>query len=331
MTRRRFLNLSYRTTLAALLLSLDAACRKPPSRQALVIQGAAAPPSLALLRVAQQGAPTSLAQSMRFSVWNTVDEVRASLTGGQAHFCGVPTNVAAVLYNRGLAVRLLDVYIWNILYLVSADPTLSSLADLRGQQLVVPFRGDLPDLLTQYLLQQEGLDLAQDLQPTYVTAAPEAAQLLAAGRARHAVLSEPSASLAILKAKESGRELYRVLDYGQAWARVTGRAPRLPLAAVVAAPTVAADTALLSWFQEAHRRACAWVSANPDEAVQLGSEVIRTIPPPAMRASLPYIAFEFVDAAQSRPEVEFFLSEMATLSPAWIGGQLPPDDFYFIP
>jgi NitT/TauT family transport system substrate-binding protein len=331
LTRRELLSLGARAGLAALGLEGLVACRRAPARlQTIVIQGAPSPPSLALLRVAKQGVPKEVADEARFMVWSTADEMRARITSGQAHFSGVPTNVAAALYNRGVPVQLLNAYIWGILYLVTSDPNLSSLADLKGQPVLIPFRGDLPDILTQYLLRREGVEMASFLQPNYVSTAPEAAQLLASGRAAHAVLSEPSATLAILKAKQNGITLRRAVDYCQVWAQATGRPPRLPMAVVVADRTLAAERpVVLEWFQRAHRDAVEWVIAHPDEATRMGADVFEAIPAEAMRESIPYIRFSFVEAQDARSEIEFFLSEMQSLSPDLIGGRLPPDEFYY--
>ncbi len=329
-TRREFLHWALGAGAAALASGLAGGCRAGAQPlPSVIIQGAPSPPSLALLRVAQQGVPAELAREARFQVWSTVDEVRALITSGQAHFSGLPVNVAATLYNRGVEVQLLNVYIWGILYLVSREPQFSSPADLRGESVLIPFRGDLPDILTQYLLRHEGLDLAGDLQPNYLSAAPEAAQLLAAGRARHAVLSEPSATLAIQKAAENGITLYRAIDYAQAWAAATGRQARIPMAGVVVHPDLArAHPALPAWFQASFEQAVEWVAAHPEEAAQSGAEAIRAIPPAVMRDSLPHIQFAYAQAGAVREEVEFFLSEMHGLATELIGGQLPPDGFY---
>jgi NitT/TauT family transport system substrate-binding protein len=331
-TRRAFLVGAVQAACGAALTSLGlGSCRRV--QQALpvvVVQGAPSPPSLALVRVAQQGVPPSLAESIRFQLWTTADEMRARITSGQAHFSGLPVNVAANLYNRGLHVQLLNVYIWGILYLVTSKPGVSSWQDLKGETLLIPFRGDLPDILTQYLLRHEGLELGRDITAQYLSAAPEAAQLLAAGRASHAVLSEPSATLAILKAQQTGVSLFRAIDYSREWAEATGRAPRIPMAGVVAAPAVASGhPKLLAWFQQAHREAAAWVTAHPDEACESGAEAIATMPVDVMRESVAHIQSGFVTASEAREEIEFFLSQVQSLSSELVGGQLPPDAFYY--
>ncbi len=332
-TRRQFVRTLGRAGLGAVLAGLAGplGCRPAARRlETLLIQAPPSPPSLALLRLAQQGVPADLAQDLDFRLWSTADEMRARITSGQAHFSGLPVNVATTLYNRGIGLQLLDVYIWGILYLISSNPQVRGWEDLRGETVLIPFRGDLPDILTQYLLHRQGLELGKDIQPQYLSTAPEAAQLLAAGRARHAVLSEPSATLAVLKAQEGQVSLHRVIDYSQAWAEATGRAARIPMAGVVATSSLMREhPRLIAWFQQAHSKATSWVAENPDDAVQMGADEIEAIPPRAMRESISHIKAEVVEAGQAREEIEFFLSEMYSLSPGLIGGRLPPDEFYY--
>jgi NitT/TauT family transport system substrate-binding protein len=77
-------------------------------------------------------------------------------------FIAMPSNVAANLYNRGVKLRLINVATWGVLWLVSRDPNLKTLADFKGKEVVMPFRADMPDIVFQTLLAKAGLDAAND-------------------------------------------------------------------------------------------------------------------------------------------------------------------------
>jgi NitT/TauT family transport system substrate-binding protein len=328
-TRRQFLEQMGLAAGGLALAGLAGCAPRSKTLEKLLIQAPASPPSVALAKLVHDRAFEGLAGSAEFALWKDPDELRGRITGGQAHISGLSVNVAATLYNKGLGVKLTSVYIWGILYVVSADPNIRAWADLKGQELLIPFKGDLPDILGQLLMQQRGLELGKDIQPRYVSAAPEAAGLLAAGQARHAILSEPSATLAFLKAKEAGVALYRVIDMQKDWAAVTGRPARLPMAGVVVLPGLAQDhPQILQRLRAKHAEAVAWVRQNPAEAARLGATYIPTMPEAAMAASMPYIQLEYVDAAAARPEIEFFFQQLARLSPALYGNALPDDKFY---
>lgn len=311
-------------------VSMLTSCSAQKKLETLSIQAPASPPSIALVKLVHDGAFASLVDSATFLLWKTADEMRARITSGQAQISGLPVNAAATLYNKGMGVQLANVYIWGILYLVSADESIKRWEDLRRQEVLIPFQGDLPDLMTQLLLSYRGMALGKDIFPRYVTAAPEAANLLAAGQAKHAVLSEPSATLALLKAKQAGITLRRAVDYQADWAAVTGRPPRLPMAGVAVLPSLAKEhRPVVARLQSAHAEAVAWVRDHPKEAAALGTQYIPEMPAQAMEASLPHITFEWVSAQDARKEIEFFFQELAKLSPAVYGGKLPGDDFYY--
>ncbi|MGQ9668390.1 MAG: ABC transporter substrate-binding protein, partial [Anaerolineae bacterium] len=271
-------------------LSLLPSCSARKGLGTLSIQAPASPPSLALAKLVHDGAFAGLVDSAEFLLWKTADEMRARITSGQAQISGLPVNAAATLYNKGMGMQLANVYIWGILYLVSADERIKRWEDLRGQEVLIPFQGDLPDLITQLLLGYRGMALGTDISPRYVTAAPEAANLLAAGQAKHAVLSEPSATLALLKAKGTGITLHRAIDYQADWAAMTGQPPRLPMAGVAVLPSLAKEhRPVVDRLQSAHAEAVAWVRDHPKEAAALGTRYIPEMPAQAMEASLPHI------------------------------------------
>ncbi|MGQ9515708.1 MAG: twin-arginine translocation signal domain-containing protein, partial [Anaerolineae bacterium] len=155
-------------------LSLLPSCSARKGLGTLSIQAPASPPSIALAKLVHDGAFAGLVDSAEFLLWKTADEMRARITSGQAQISGLPVNAAATLYNKGMGMQLANVYIWGILYLVSADERIKRWEDLRGQEVLIPFQGDLPDLITQLLLGYRGMALGTDISPRYVTAAPEA-------------------------------------------------------------------------------------------------------------------------------------------------------------
>lgn len=332
-TRRQFLQRVGRAAggLALSGLAPQGACAPAAGRIGrLVIQAPASPPSIALAKLVADGAFDRLVERAEFLLWKTPDEMRARITSGQAHISGLPVNVAAGLYNRGLPVTLMDVYIWGILYVVGTHPAARRWEDLRGQEIIIPFQGDLPDLVAQLLMEYHGLEPAADVSLRYVPSPTEAAGLLAAGQAHVAVLSEPSATLAIVKAQEAGVTLHRLIDMQQDWAACTGQPARLPMAGIAVLPgLVQAQPAIAARLQDAGSDAVAWVNTHAQQAAALGVAYIPGVPAAIMAASLPHIALEHVSARDARPEIEFFFSQLAHLSPALYGGRLPPDDFYY--
>jgi hypothetical protein len=154
-------------------------------------------------------------------------------------FVAMPTNVAANLYNRGVKLQLINVSTWGVLWLVSREANLKTLADFKGKEIVMPFRADMPDIVFQVLAEKQGWTSKRDFTLRYVGSPLDAMQLLITRRADHALLAEPAVSVALRKTKSFpvsliAPELYRSVDLQQEWGRVTQRPARIPQAGIVA-------------------------------------------------------------------------------------------------
>lgn len=70
----------------------------------------------------------------------------------------MPVNAACLFYNKGVKLKMLKIAMWKLFYMVSQDDTIQSVSDLKGKKVVIPFRGDVPDTLFQYLCVMEKID-----------------------------------------------------------------------------------------------------------------------------------------------------------------------------
>ncbi|HRF57078.1 MAG TPA: ABC transporter substrate-binding protein, partial [Campylobacterales bacterium] len=118
----------------------------------LVIAGPVATISHPLFWLIQNGALKDVAKKIEFRLWQNPDELRAILLKKEAHIVAIPTNVAANLYNKKEPIRLLNVPIWGILEIITTDKNVKQLSDLRGKEIVVPFRADMPDIVLQSII-----------------------------------------------------------------------------------------------------------------------------------------------------------------------------------
>lgn len=323
-----------RRLLAAGGLALCAGARAQPQRRArLVLAGPFAAVSNPLIRIAESGALNDAADKVEFVSWKDPDQLRVLALDGAADFIATPTNVAANLFNRGVRLRLVNVASWGSLWMVSRHAGLKTLADFKGQEVLMPFRGDMPDIVFQLLATKQGLDPQRDLRLRYVASPLEAMQLLVMRRAEHALLAEPAVSTALRKTHSFpvsaiAPELHRSVDLQQEWGRLFQRAPRIPQAGICALGKVLDDAPLLARFQQAYADAQAWCQAEPDACGRMVAQRIEMLTPEgaadAIRAAVRHLA----TGAAARPELEFFFEQLRARDPGLVGGKLPAVDFY---
>ena len=331
--RRQWLRQAAALALGGLPLAQAARAATAAPLPRIVLAGPPAIVSAPLIHMAQSNALAGVAQTTEFTLWRDPDQLRVMALGRKADVLAMPSNVAANLYNRGAGVRLLNISTWGALWIVTRDAQRRQLDDYRGEEIAVPFRGDMPDLMLQLLAAKQGLDLRRDLRLRYVPTPMEALQLLLTRRVRHALLAEPAVSLALRKTQSFpiglvAPELHRGLDVQQEWGRLFARAPRLPQAGIAAVGAVREQPQVLAAVQQAYARSVAWCRAHPLECGELMAQRIDMLTPDAVTDAIATSQLDAVPAAQARPELEFFFAQLHARDPALLGGKLPDAGFF---
>lgn len=301
----------------------------------LVLSGPYAAVSNPLIHMVDSGALKDVAEVVEFRPWKDPDQLRVLALDAKADadFVAMPTNVAANLYNRGVKLQLLNVSTWGVLWMVSREPNLKTLADFKGKEVLMPFRADMPDIVFQALAEKQGLDMKRDFKLRYVGSPLDAMQMMITRRADHALLAEPAASVALRKTKSFpvsviAPELYRSVDLQQEWGRVMQRPARIPQAGIVALGKVLGDAVLIDKFQRAYAASLAWCEKQPDECGRRVASRIEMLTPEGVADSVRVDNAVFVTAKEAKPELEFFFGLLHAKQPGLIGGKLPDEGFY---
>lgn len=296
----------------------------------------AGPPAIVsapLIHMAETDALKDVAQRAVFTSWRDPDQLRMMVMGGKADVLAMPSNVAANLFNRGAGVTLLNISTWGALWIVTRDAQRKALADFKGEEIAVPFRGDMPDIVLQLLAARQGLDPLRDFRLRYVPTPMEAMQLLITRRVSHALLSEPAVSLAMRKTRSFpvglvAPDLHRGADLQQEWGRLFQRSPRVPQAGIAAVGAVRSQPQVLAAVAQAYASSLAWCRSNPMECGRMMARHIDLLTPEAVADAIAVSQMDAVPALQAREELEFFFGQLIARNPGLLGGKLPAAAFY---
>lgn len=325
------MHIAIRLLLAVLLLASGPVMAEKLPR--LILAGPSSSVSNPLIHMVESGALNDLADKVEFVSWRDPDQLRLMALNGQADVLAMPVNVAANLYNRGAKLRLLNVSSWGLLWLVSRDASLTTIADLRGKEITMPFRGDMPDILFGLLAEREGLDVRKDLRLRYVATPIDAMQLLLMRRTDHALLAEPAISMALRKASEGplslvAPELHRSIDLQQEWGRLLQREARIPQAGIALMASIKDNPAIAARIEQAYAASLQWCGEHAQDCGKMVARHLSMLSAEAITDSLGVAQMQAVPAAEAQDEVEFFFEQLLQRNPALIGGKLPPADFY---
>ena len=321
--RRQFITTTT-ASLAALSLPLSA-----QTGSKLTLWGPPVTPSVLLAIAARDGKAKDI-RPFAVQIWRSPDQLRAGLLNGDIAASIVPSYVAANLYNQGKKVKLFNIMSEGLNYIAApvanGKPLVASLADLAQHSLIIPFKNDMPDLLLQILYKKAGLEFANI---HYTATPPEALVLFLSGKVDCANLPEPLMSLALLKAKEKGKEITRALDVQQLWGEAFNSAARVPLAGLLFTEEfIAQNSAFIAALDEDLKAAVAWSKANPEKTAELAAKYL-PFPQEALAAGIPHSRFSAIPAASIEAEILHFYTEMHALNAKITGGRVPDAGLFY--
>lgn len=319
----------------ALLAGLSAAAFVPFARPAVAqaaaptIWGMPASPSVVLARAAAILDPSASGPA-DFKVWRTDDQMRAGVVSGSMDLFAAPSYAVANLRSKGAGVRLVNVLTWGLLSVMTArGAEIVRPEDLAGKTVLVAFKNDAPDLLFRLILKWAGLDPDRDVTLSYAGTSAEVVPLFLAGKADIAVLPEPAASAAEIKARKAGIEVRRALDVTDLYNAHTGRTAGIPQAGLAVTDAfLDAHGDVVAALEAACVTAGAWVRDNPKQAGALGAEALG-LPAPIVEASLPRFRLAVTSAADAHSDLELYFDNLMSLNPGVVGGKLPEDAYYW--
>lgn len=315
----------------ALMLSIHAVANEKVEK--LVIAGPFASVSHPIMHMIETGALSDVAKEVEFKLWKNPDELRALILNKKVQFTAVPTNTAAILYNKGIDIKLLNVSVWGILGMITRDKNLKTLKDFKGKKVAMPFRADMPDIVFEQIVKAQGMDVKKDFELQYFSSPIDAMQMLIMRRVDHALLAEPAISMALRKTKSFplkliAPDLYRSSDLQDEWGETFKVEAKMPQAGMAFLGKTEGNEHLIKRFNEEYEKSLQWYKQNPKKAAELTIKTLDMLGVEGLEDSISYVQLDYVSAQDSKKDLEFFFDKLKENNPKVIGGKLPDNKFY---
>jgi len=313
--------------LALLVLALSACSPSVPnpgdSLATVRVGSLKGPTTMGLVYLMDQVDKGQAAQSYTFSVQGTPDAVSVPLVAGQLDIALIPINLAAVLFNQTSGgVQLAAVNTLGVLYIVSNDPAVAQLSDLKGRTVLNTGQGTTPQFVIDKVL--AGNNLADSVTVDYRSQATEVASVLATTPGSIAVLPEPYVTAALA----ADPNAHIVADLNTEWQSLTGSP--LVTSCVAVAKSFSDDNAdAVANFMTDYAASVQFVNDNPAEAAPM--IVAQGLAPNAQVAqdAIPRAHIVFMTGDGAKQAVIAYLTVLFAADPKSVGGAIPGDSFFY--
>ena len=285
--------------------------------------------SAKLLQDAEEG---KTANRYSYTLFSAPDQVTAKLIAGELDIAAVPTNLAAVLYQKTKgSVQLLALNTLGVLHLVTAEgESVASVEDLKGRTVYSSGQAAVPEYVLDYILDSYGL---KD-QVTVVYEAEHDAVIaaLASGKAKIAVLPEPKVTAALAQVPGLSKALDLTAEWEKAAEKNGAGDSTLAMGCMVVRTDFARENkAAVDAFLPEYKASVEYMrdGANADGAAAL-CERFGIIPKAAVaKKALPGSNLFFAEGAEMKARITPFYEILFGFAPASVGGALPDDAFYY--
>ena len=285
------------------------------------------PTSMGLVYLMDQAKKGETDNNYEFTMAAAADEILPSMISGDLDIALVPANVASVLYNKTQGgVSVIDINTLGVLYMLSGDTSVTSMADLKGRTVYLTGKGTTPDYIMQYLLEQNGLS-TDNVKLEYKSEATEVVAALTEDTAAIGLLPQPFVTAAMAQ----NENLRVALDLTAEWDATQEEGGSRLVTGVTIARTdfLEENEDAVKDFLAEHEESAAFTNENPEQAAQWIAELEIVAKAPIAQKAIPACNITYIDGKEMKDALGGYLSALYELEPTSIGGALPADDFYY--
>lgn len=287
------------------------------------------PTSMGLVSLMEKAESGNTASNYEFTMVTAADELLGKVAGGDLDIALIPANVANVLYNRTQGgISVLDINTLGVLYVVSSDDSIQSIADLKGRTICLTGKGSTPDYVMNYLLSANGLS-SDDVTLEYKSEAAEVAAILKEQPDAVGMLPQPFVTVATTQ----NEDLKIVLDCTQEWDTLQGDSGSRLITGttIVRNDFLNKHKELIDQFLKDHLDSTDFANTNGEETAELIAKTGIIEKAPVALKALPYCNIVCITGEDMKSALNGYLEVLFEQDPASVGGALPEDDFYYLP
>lgn len=264
-------------------------------------------------------------ETYTFEMVTAADELLAKFTADEVDFALVPANMASVLYNKTNGnVQVVDINTLGVLYLVAADDSISSVADLKGKTVYSTGKGQTPEFALNYLLAANGLT-EEDVKVEYKSEATEVVATLVKDETAIGVLPQPFATVAC----KQNENLKEVCDLTAEWNK-TGKGTMVTGVTIAKKDFIEANPEIIEDFLDEHEDSVEEAAENPSATAERVVSYGIVEKAPIAEAALPKCNITCMEGKAMKDALSGYLDVLFEQNPESVGGNVPADDFYYI-
>jgi NitT/TauT family transport system substrate-binding protein len=264
-------------------------------------------------------------EKYQITMYQSPDEVVGKIISGEVDVAAVPSNLAAVLYNKlNGDIVLVGTNTLGVLYIVENGDVVTNISDLKGKTIVASGKGGTPEFILNQLLLNSGLNPLTDVTVNWLMNHTDVASTLMANKGTVAMLPQPFTTIVT----EKSSNVKVAVDLNEEWRNTQDM--ELPMGVLIAQKSfVESREADLAIFLNDYASSVDFVNTDLVGAASLLSKY-EIIPDEIIaKKAIPLCNIVFINSQDGKTDLENFYKIISSMDPKSIGGTMPDENFYF--
>ena len=281
-------------------------------------------PSIALSKLAFENKNIKDGYNVNYNIEKTPDNLATTVMKGEADIAVVPSNMAAIAYNKTKNYEITGTTGLGSFYLVSNDD-IGGFKDLKGKEVVNTGKGLTPDITNKFIIKSNGLN-EKDINFTYVNSANELVPMIVSKKANTAIVPEPA--LTSLKIKNP--EIKVVKSLNEEYKNITKSDYGYPQATIIVKSDFAKNNKeFINLFLEEVKESIIFVNSNPDKAGEYCEKIGVGTKKEIINKSLENANLQFIGVEESIKDYKGYYKILSEYDIKSIGGKIPDEKVFY--
>lgn len=282
-------------------------------------------PSITLAKIMNEDIKIKEGYDIKYTIERTPEALSTSVMKEDVDIAIVPSNMAAIAYNKTSNYQITGTVGMGSFYLVSTEG-IKELKDLEGYEVGNTGKGLTPDITAQAVLKDRGVDLGK-INFSYVNSVNELVPILATNKLSTAFIPEP----ALTGLLNTNKRVKIIKSLNDEWKEINNSQEGYPQSTIIVKSDFAKENkAFIDSFINQISDSVKWANTNSDKVGEYAKEIGISIESSIIGRAMERANLKFVPIKDMIDDYNDYYKKLFDFDSNSVGGKLPDEGIYFI-
>lgn len=282
-------------------------------------------PAISVAKMIKEKPQIDKKYNIEYSIDKSADTLATNVMKGEPDIAIVPSNLAAIAYNKNKEYEIAGTVGWGSFYIGSSDPNVTSVENLKGKEVYSIGKGLTPDIITKCILNDKGINADSDINFSYVDGITELAPIILSGKSQYAVIPEPALSTV----QEKNENFKTIMNLNDEWKNLNNSEYGYPQATIIVKnDLINKNKEFVKDVLDKVEESCKWIYEDKDKLGEYCEEIGVSAKKSVVIKAIDKSNIKYVGIKDCHNEYNIYFSKLNQLDSKTIGGSIPDDKIF---